>query len=83
MKRQRTANRTVEKISTYCLNYLVNGEIEGLTRQEVGDIDLWWKECGVEVVSPITDHQPYFSLYPLFGEPCEVEDCVVICKNII
>lgn len=40
---KRTANRIVERIPTYCLNYLINGEIEGLTRQEVEDIDLCWK----------------------------------------
>lgn len=83
MKKQNGLKRTVEKIPTYCLNYLINAEIEGLIRQEVEDIDLWWKAWGVEIVSPINDSEPYFSRYPLFGLPTDVVDCVILYRNDI
>lgn len=39
----------------------------------------------VEIVSPLMDEDgsthPYFSHYPLFGLPTEVEDCEILYKN--
>jgi len=40
------------------------------------------KQWQVQDVSPLTDEegnaQPYFTHYPLFGLPTEVEDCEIL-----
>lgn len=56
----------VEKVPTYALCYLVNGDATGLTEQEVNEIDRLLREQAVEIVSPPSDEewQPYFSSSP-------------------
>lgn len=84
MKKQNGLKRTVEAIPTSYLDYLINGVADGLTKQEIEELDLWWKEWGVEIVAPpFDDFHPYFSRYPLFGEPTEVVDCVILYRNDI
>ena len=72
-------NRTTEKIPTWSLAYIINGDATALTDDEVQTIDRWMKRWQVQDVSPLTDEegnaQPYFTHYPLFGLPTEVEDC--------
>lgn len=71
--------KTTEKIPTWSLCYLVNGDASGLTEEELQTIDRWYKDMGVQVISPVMDDecnlQPYFSHYPTFGlptdRPCE------------
>ncbi len=71
--------KTTEKIPTWSLCYIVNGDASGLTEEEIQTIDRWYKGIGVQVVSPVMDDecgtQPYFSHYPAFGLPTEVVDC--------
>lgn len=48
-------------------------------------IDQWTSDWQVQIVSPFTDEEgnahPYFSHYPLFGLPTEVEDCDILYLN--
>lgn len=72
----------VEKVPTYALCYLVNGDATGLTEQEVSEIDSLLREQAVELVCPPSDDewQPYFSSFPWFGKPCEVIDCDIVYR---
>ena len=78
-------NKTTEKIPTWSLCYLTGGDRAGLTEEEVRLIDKWTSDWQVQIVSPLTDMdgnaQPYFSYYPLFGLPAEVEDCDILYLN--
>ena len=48
-------------------------------------IDEWQSKWNVQVVAPVTDEEgnahPYFSHYPLFSLPTEVEDCEILYTN--
>ncbi len=77
------SEKSVERIPTCALPYLVNGDATGLTAEDKKIIDDACRIYGIEVVVPITDSvegspQPYFSSSPMFGLPTEVEDCIVI-----
>lgn len=78
-------NKTTEKIPTWSLGYIINGDMTGLTDEEIRMIDNWYKEWKIQSVSPVTDEEgnalPYFSHYPLFGLPAEVEDCEILYMN--
>lgn len=78
--------KTTEKIPTWSLCYIINGDTSGLTDEEIRTIDHWYKEMGVQVVSPVMDDEcgthPYFSRYPAFGLPTEVVDCDILYKPI-
>ncbi len=78
-------NKTTEKIPTWSLCYLINGDKTGLTEDEIHMIDQWINDWQVQLVSPLRnkegDAQPYFSHYPLFGLPTEVEDCNIFYSN--
>ena len=78
-------NKTTEKIPTWSLCYLINGDTTGLTDDEIRMIDKWMNDWQVRIVSPLTNGdgnaQPYFSHYPLFGLPAEVEDCDILYLN--
>ena len=71
-------NKTMEKIPTW-------SDMTGLTDEEIRMIDEWQSKWNVQVVSPLTDEEgnahPYFSPYPLFGLPSEVEDCDILYTN--
>ena len=58
-------NRTTEKIPTWSLAYIINGDATALTDDEVQTIDRWMKRWQVQDVSPLTDEegnaQPYFT----------------------
>lgn len=74
---------SVEKVPTYALCYLVNGDATGLTEQEINEIDSLLREQSVELVcppEPDEEWKPYFSHYPWFGESCEVIDCDVVYR---
>lgn len=47
----------VEKVQTYALCYLVNGDATGLTEQEVNEIDSLLREQAVEHVCPPSDDE--------------------------
>ena len=78
-------NKTTEMIPTWSLCYLINGDATGLTDDEIRMIDKWMNDWQVQIISPLTDEegnaQPYFSRYPLFGLPAEVEDCDILYLN--
>ena len=78
-------NKTTEEIPTWSLCYLINGDATGLTDDEIRMIDRWVNDWQVQIVSPVTDEEgnahPYFSRYPLFGLPAEVEDCDILYLN--
>lgn len=65
-------NKTVEKIPTWAFGYIFNGDMTGLTDEEL-------KRIGAELVcTPLDEEvQPYFTRYPLFGLPTDVVDCVI------
>ena len=78
-------NKTTEEIPTWSLCYLINGDATGLTDDEIRMIDRWVNDWQGQIVSPVTDEEgnahPYFSRYPLFGLPAEVEDCDILYLN--
>jgi hypothetical protein len=45
-------NRTTEKIPTWSLAYIINGDATALTDDEVQTIDRWMKQWQVQNVSP-------------------------------
>lgn len=59
--------KTTEKIPTWSLCYLVNGDASGLTDEELQTIDRWYKDMDVQVVSPVMDDecgtQPYWKIH--------------------
>ena len=67
-------NRSIEAIPTWALCYIINGDASGLTDEE--------SKNNIEIVSPRYNEdmctEPYFSHYPFFGLPTEVEDCDII-----
>lgn len=74
---------SIEKVPTYLMGYLVNGDTIGLTEQEVNEIDNLLREQSVELVCPPTadeDWLPYFSTSPWLGLPTEVVDCTVVYR---
>ncbi|WP_455511710.1 DUF6926 domain-containing protein [Butyricimonas paravirosa] len=73
-------NRSIEEIPTWSFGYIINGDKTGLLNEEIKIIDELFQEWKIELISSITEneeHCPYFSNYPLFGKPTEVEDCIV------
>lgn len=78
-------NKTTEKIPTWSLCYLINGDATGLTDEEIHMVDEWERKWQVQAVSPLTDGdgemRPYFTRFPLFGLPAEVADCEIIYMN--
>ena len=69
-------NKTTEKIPTWSLGYIINGDMTGLTDEEIRMIDEWLSKWKVQIVSPLTDEegntQPYFSRY---------QDCDILYTN--
>ena len=76
---------SIEKIPTYALCYLVNGDTEGLTEEEIKEINDVLERRNVSHIFPIKSDQelqPYFSAYPWFGQwPNEVVDCEVSFRD--
>lgn len=64
-------NKTVEKIPTWAFGYIFNGDMTGLTDEEVRLIDEALKRIGAELVcTPLDEEvQPYFTRYPLLDSP--------------
>ena len=54
-------NKTMEKIPTWSLGYIINGDMTGLTDEEIRMIDEWQSKWNVQVVSPLI---PIFRLIP-------------------
>lgn len=72
--------RSIEAVPTWALNYIINGDAANLDPEEVEQIDDVLEHNDVEVVSS-NGFTPYFSHYPWFGLPTEVEDCTIIYRD--
>ena len=63
---------------------IINGDASGLTDEEIRMVDEAIRKNNIEIVSPRYNEdmctEPYFSHYPFFGLPTEVEDCDIILK---
>lgn len=72
---------TTEKIPTWALCYLINGDPTGLDNDDIAVVDEWYNTNRVVIVSvsDILDGtcNPYFTRFPAFGLPCDVVDCQV------
>ena len=70
---------TMEKIPTWALCYIINGDPTELSDEDIKMIDGFMQKWQVEIVSPLSqDGNASFSHYPAFGLPVEVEECKVI-----
>lgn len=74
--------RSIERVPTWALPYMVNGDTTGLKDKEIKMIDNLLRKRCIELVCPIADSvqggtPPYYTNDPLFGKATEVEDCIV------
>ena len=65
-------NRTTEKIPTWSLCYLINGDATALTDDEIRMVDEWVSQWQVEIVSPLMDED--FNDVPDFLKDEEYEE---------
>lgn len=70
--------KSIEKIPTWALCYIVNGDQTGLTDEEVQMINDIYHRQHIELICPDYESEPYFSTVPFFGKATEVMDCTVI-----
>ena len=49
--------KSIEKIPTWNLCYIINGDATGLTDEEIRLIDNWLNDWKAEIVSPVTDEE--------------------------
>lgn len=68
--------KVTEKIPTWALGYIFNGDRTDLNDEEIERIDYALRN--IELVAPPTDeeYQEYFCHRPLFGASATVVDCV-------
>ena len=76
-------DKIIEKIPTWAICYLVNGDASGLTDEDIAMVDKYCERNRVSVVCPINDSveeemQPYFTPFPAFGLASDVIDCIVL-----
>ncbi len=73
---------TTEKIPTWALCYLINGDSSGLSEEDKETADRWLAENRVTAVCTASDEEgeyhPYFTHYPAFELASDVVDCNVI-----
>lgn len=65
-------------IPTWALDYLVNGETSGLAETDLATVRKWEESWGRAITVSVADETPYFSGFPEFGPPCDVEDCEIV-----
>ena len=75
--------QSIEKIPTWAFGYIFNGDVTGLTDEEVRMIEETLNSIGAELVCthPEEEAITYITRYPHIRLPTEVEDCVVIIKG--
>ena len=71
--------QTKEPIPSWALNYLINGDVDDLSDDEIAEIDNWMEEAQIYEVC-VPEGEEYFCRYPAFGKPCGVYDCVCFCR---
>ena len=64
-------------IPTWAICYLVNGDKDGLTEEDIETVDDWWNKNNVILVDPIGTGDASFSSHPEFGLASDVEECFV------
>lgn len=69
MKTERA--RAIEKVPTWALCYMVNGDPQGLSDEDINLVDT----CGFQLLT--NKGEEYFSGYPAFGLAATVQDWVV------
>lgn len=71
------------KIPMWSLCYLINGDVDTLTDDEIRMADEFVEENNVSRIWPINDKCErlgyYFSPFPAFGLASDVVDCNVYC----
>lgn len=73
-------NKYICEIPTWALSYLVNDDPSGLDDNDKTLVDSWKNDFnGHHVVSVSTKNdEVYFSHWPEFGLPYDVQDCYVV-----
>lgn len=79
--------KAIERIPTWALCYIINGDSEGLTEEDVAQVKGFYETyrkagCRIEIISPQEGCESYFTRYPAFGLPADVEDCDVLFTRI-
>lgn len=69
--------KSIERIPTWSLGYIINGDATGLENEEIELVDKFIRDNKVVCVSCDND-DTYFSSCPVFGLACEVAECTVI-----
>lgn len=76
--------KTIEKVPTWALPYLINSDLDGISDEERQEVDKWWLDNRAEIISPIEDENgewhEYFTTVPLWGKPCDVVDCEILLR---
>ena len=65
---------TKERVPTWAICYLVNGDPTGLSDEDIKQVKQWLDKTGIYEVFP-EEGDEYFTHYPAFGLPCAVLDC--------
>ena len=76
---------TIEKIPTWALCYIINGDPTGLSDEDIKMVDGFMQKWQVEIVSPLSqDGNASFSHYPAFYEdPYDRSEEVGEIKNVL
>ena len=74
---------SIFNIPTFALPYLVNGDSDNLTQDEISTLNTWQQENRVVSVNP-TDTEPYFchsnDVLNAFLA-CDVQECICAIDN--
>lgn len=74
--------KSVEQIPEWAMCYLINGDKDNLTDEEINEINNWKEEAEIdEVCLPSCYAEAYFCKLPAFGKPANVYDCVCFLKS--
>ena len=72
-----------ERIPSYALPFLINGDDSGLESGDAHNIDEWLEQYDVtgneymDISIIDNESEQYFTSLPAFGLPCNVMDCMV------
>ena len=77
--------KTIEKIPAWSMCYLFYGDTDGITEEEIQEVEKWCKDIKMIYLSLREDEDgfadPYFSTCPAFGLPATVYSCDVFCED--
>lgn len=66
----------IEKIPTWAICAIINGDYEGLENEDIELINKWLDESNYTIIGcPSDDDEPYFTPFPAFGLASDVFDC--------